>query len=519
MSDSRPPIFDDGGGLPDVDRSRRRNDGRADGTGHAAPTRHERGVWDNAGDDEWRSPNYLVRRAIVVGLVVLAIAAVAIFAGRLLGGDGSGDGSGNANADWNSIVTVDDTTGTVVITDADGQETNRFRLGLAALTDTELIDQTMIAIDTDALGIVQLDAEADITATDITTVDIAAAGTLVRPSGTTQTAVAADTSSQRLVLVHGPTAEVIDTDTTDTVPGARYDLGLAISEPAGRHILVTDSGNFQSVLFSFDREQPSFFSGLALAVNNDVVVTAANVGTNANVAVFDHAGEAGVAAQTTSVRAAMISNEMVILIGVDGEVLTMSLSSGDVSEIGTLTVGTVESGHVSTSGDRLIVIGTDGTAIVDAEGVALVELPGARPTVSGLDDPAPRSTTCLVVQRAVAGEVSVIDLETGTIGTEALAGADVLSPTDGCRPVVPTAAGYISLDADAATPVDTVTLAGDVIALSPDGNTLAVERSNRIELVQRSSAGGDGSGGDDGDDEAEPVDIGRAGRTLFFAEL
>ncbi len=104
MSDSRPPIFDDGGELPDVDRSRHRKDAGND----RSPAGQGREVWDDAGDDQWRSPNYLVRRSIVVGLVVLLIAAVAIFAGRLLSSDGSSNSSANANVDWNSIVAVDD---------------------------------------------------------------------------------------------------------------------------------------------------------------------------------------------------------------------------------------------------------------------------------------------------------------------------------------------------------------------------------------------------------------------------
>lgn len=489
MSDSRPPIFDDGGGLPD---------------------------WDDAGDEEWRSPNFFVRRAIVVGLVVLVVAAIVIFGMRLLGGDGSGSGSGGANADWNSIVTVDDSAGTIVIVGADGEETNRFRLGLNALTDTEIIGRTLVSTDADALAVVPLDAEQDITTADITTVDIASTGSLIRPSGTKQTVVATDATAERLVLIHGPTAELIDTAELDTVPGARYDVGLAIADPAGRHVLVTDSGNFQTVLFSFDREDPSFFSGLALAVNDDIVVTAANVGTNANVAVFDHTGDPGVAARTTSVRAAMISDGTVILIGINGEVLGLSLSSGDVTEIGTLSIGTVESGHVSVNGDRLIVVGSDGTAIVDGDGTALAELPGARPTVSGLDEIAPSATTCLVVERSEPGEVAVIDLETGTVRTEALASADVLSPVDGCQPIVPTPGGYIALDADAVIPV---TLVGDVVALSPDGNTLAVERANRIELIERRNDDAGESDAGEADDEPDPVDVGRSGRTIFFADL
>jgi len=516
MPDSRPPIFDDGGGLPDVDRSRRRAssddpDGRA--SARRGDGRDDRDSWDANDDEQWRAPNFLFRRAIVVGAVVLVIAGIAIGVGRFFGGDGDGSGSAFASADWNSIVAVDDNVGTIVISDTDGEETNRFRLGLSPLTGTAVIDRSLIATDADALGVVRLDADDEIAATDVVTVDIESTGALLRPSGTTQTVVAAAASAQRLVMVHGPTGEIFDTADADTVPGARYDLALAIAEPAGRHVLVTDSGNFQSVLFSFERTEPSFFPGLALAVNDDIVVTAANVGTNANVAVFDHTGEPGAAAQTTSVRAAIAGSGAVVLVGVDGEVLQMSLTSGDVSEVGNLSIGTVQSGHVSISGDRLIVTGADGTAIVGADGAVIAELPAAQPTTSGLDQVAPRGATCLVVERDAAGEVAVIDLETGAVGAEALTGADVLSPVDGCRPVVPTSAGYISLDTEAVAPV---TLVGDVVAISPDGGTLATERANRLELVARETGE---SSDDDSDDNVEPVDIGRAGRLIFFADL
>ena len=504
MSDSRPPIFDDGGGLPDVNRNRRRTD-------PGDPGSAEKTVWDHD-DDDWHGPNYLVRRAIVVALVVAVIAVAAVLVGRIIGSDDSGSGSGFGNADWNNVVTVDNNSGTVVVTNAQGEETNRFRFGLSSLADTEVIGSTLISVDADELAVVPLDAEAEITiADDVTTVEIASTGTLLRPSGSAQTVVAQNTSSERLVMVHGPTGEVIDTLATDPVPGARYDLANARTEPDGRHVLVTDTGNFQSVLFSFDRNGPSFFPGLALAVNNDIVVTAVNVGTNANVAVFDHAGEPGVSARTSSVRAGMISSDRVILVGIDGDVLGLALSDGDITELGSLSIGTVEFGDVATRGDRLIVVGELGTALIDADGTIVTELPGARPTTSGVDELAPRRTTCLTVEREAAAELAVIDFETGTVGAEALASSDLLGTVDGCQPIVPTSAGYLSLTAEAVSPV---TLVGDVIAISPDGGTIGVERANRLELVPRVTANPT-----DDADAIEPVDVGRSGRQIFFAEL
>ena len=48
------------------------------------PTEHE--AWDV---DEWGEPNYLVRRALVVAVVVAAVAGAAILASRFIGGDDS----------------------------------------------------------------------------------------------------------------------------------------------------------------------------------------------------------------------------------------------------------------------------------------------------------------------------------------------------------------------------------------------------------------------------------------------
>jgi hypothetical protein len=310
-----------------------------------------------------------------------------------------------------------------------------------------------------------------------------------------------------VVLVHGPTHEVIDTADLDTVPGARYDIDLARSDPTGRNVLVTDSGNFQSVLFSFDRDAPSFFPGLALAVNDSIVVTAQNVGMNANVNVFDHTGEAGVTTQTASVRAGMIADGSVILIGVEGEVLSLSTASGEVTTLDPLSIGTVQSGNVAPRGDRLILSGDQGTAIVDGNGIVLADLPGAQPTTTGIDKLAPRRSTCVVLTREITNEVVVVDLDDGAIRVEAISGPEVLAAVSGCQPVVPTSTGYLSLTEDAVQPV---TLAGDVIALSPDGGTLVVENNNRLLLTDRAVPNSD---------PAEPIDIGRARRSVAFADL
>ncbi len=80
---------------------------------------------------------------------------------------------------------------------------------------------------------------------------------------------------------------------------------------------------------------------------------------------------------------------------------------------------------------------------------------------------------------------------------------------------MPTSDGYVAIGADGVVPV---TIAGDVIAISPDGTALATERVNRLELIARATSTSLAeSSADEG--EPEPIDIGRAGRTIFFADL
>ena len=98
-------MYDDGGGLPDVARGEQRR-GSGDGS--------DRYSADEGFDDRRRGvPNFLVRRAIVVGLVVVLIAVAAIAAGNLLGGSDSDSRSAFGDSDWNTVVAIDQNIGTV----------------------------------------------------------------------------------------------------------------------------------------------------------------------------------------------------------------------------------------------------------------------------------------------------------------------------------------------------------------------------------------------------------------------
>src|SRR5688572_7480192 len=76
------------------------------------------GDGDTEGPD--REPNYLIRRGIAIGGVVAAIAAGAVVVGSLIDGGNDEAPSGAAQAEWNTIVLLDERSGQVILADAAG---------------------------------------------------------------------------------------------------------------------------------------------------------------------------------------------------------------------------------------------------------------------------------------------------------------------------------------------------------------------------------------------------------------
>jgi len=467
---STPTLFDDGGDMP------------------ADPV-------DTDADDP--VPNYFFRRALVVGGIVAVIAVGAVIVGRVLSSDGGDPANGAANAEWNRIVMVESRTGRLIVLDETGEELGRLDSDVGAPTGAMVVGDTAVLSSAETTAVVSL--------TDETTETFElAADSVFAPSGTTLTMVAAATTADRAILVHGPSGEVIDTAEFAPIAGARYDIATARSAASGRDVLVTDTGNFQSVLLSFDRDEPSYFPGLALAVDSEHVITAQNVGTDATVNAFDHTGELTSSATTPSVRAAMITGDMVRLVTVEGQIVTMSLDSGDTDTGDSLEIGTVDSGHVMPTGDRLVVIGTSGTALIDDDGRVVAAYDGLAP----VDETALRGSTCITLgdpSESSDGQLTVVDITDGTIVIEAdVTSTSIIRSADGCTIAVADATGYDVISADGTQRFDD----DAVIALAPDAASTAVERERRTLLADL---------GDASDDE--PLDLGATGRSVFFTQV
>ena len=489
---SPPDLFDDEDGLePDREAAlqppRRSNASTtsADAPPAGAPT-----------DGRPGGPNFLVRRAVVVGGVVAVLATASIVVGQLIGSGSQDSTSGGVGTEWNRVVLVDDRTGRVIVDDEQGEEVARIESGVRSPTASAIVESTLIVAGTDSVVVVDVSSES------VDEFDLAS-DVIVRPSGSALTLLAAAPDSGRAVLAHGPSGDVIDTDTFAPVVGARYEFDGARSSPSGRDVLVTDSGNFQSVLISFDRDEPSFFPGLALAVDADLVVTAQNVGSDATINVFDHAGEPVTTGRTSSVRAGMITDAGVVLVTVEGVIVTMSTSSGDTSDGARLDIGTIESGSVTTNGDRLAVTGTTGTALVGADGELIASYDAQRPAA----DLPLTGSTCLATVTAgddAEPQIAVVDTTDGSVLVEASGSEPLLSDASGCTVATTTPSGYDLLSAEGVNQFDTDDLA---LALSLDGESVAIERDGRLALAST-----------DPDGAVDPIDLGPRGRTIHFTQ-
>ena len=464
-------------------------------TSESAPHHEQR---SDSSTQRRRGPNYLFRRAVVVGGVVAVLATASIVVGQLIGSGSEEPESGAISTDWNRIVLIDDRSGRVIVDDSDGEELSRIESGVRTPTASAIVDSALVVAGTEMVAVIDISDE---------TVDEFELGadTIVGSAGSARTLIAPQPDGSRALLVHGPSSDVIDTDTFAPVVGARYEFADSRSSASGRDVLVTDSGNFQSVLFSFDRNEPSFFPGLALAVNSDLVVTAQNVGNDATVNVFDHSGEPISTGRTPSVRAGMISDSGVVLVTVDGTIVTMSSSNGETSDGAQLDIGTIESGDITTSGDRLVITGATGTAIVGADGAVVGTYDAQRPAGTGQP---PAGSTCIATvgaADALEPRVTVINSTDGAIEVEAGGIEPLVTDASGCIVGTQTATGFDLLSSNGVQQFQTDDA---LLAVSLDGRSVVTERDARVLLFDADNAS----------DSQEPLDLGPRGRTVHFTQ-
>jgi hypothetical protein len=211
----------------------------------------------------------------------------------------------------------------------------------------------------------------------------------------------------------------------------------------------------------------------------------------------------------------MIAGDHVILVTIDGDLLDLATSSGETSSIGTTSIAPIRSAAVSPTGDRLIVVGEGGTAIIDGHGDVIAEVFGAVPIETGINELATRTAACVVVLDQVDAGMTVVSLDDGSVVAEAddpngAADGDVLASADGCTAATPAGHGVTIVAADH---VGTIAGTTDLRSLAPDAAAIVVATEARLQL--QPVATGDSS---DASDAAEPTDLGPDSRLVLFTD-
>lgn len=466
--------------------SRRRSSSTSPGDDDPTPPRGNRSVeaqrrrhaddesWEaDEWDDDWDEPNFLVRRAIVVGAVVLAIALLAVLASRLIGGDDTGGGSPTANAQWDTTVVLE--ADQIRLLDRDsGDEIDAYSSTIDLLDAQSLVigDVLVTMTDDGAIGLVDLND-----------------GAIRRGrSGVDETLLASPDNP--LVAFSGPDAggdvTIIDTagrnvfsvaDTAGLASPLIFTDDIRVN-PAGTHVAVPVPNAFQSFVIDVAEETSDAFAGRVIAISDELVVTEQPAGPESEIEFHELGGERLESVDVPAPSASMLTDDgTLLLVADDGSVRSVA-SDGTIDDADSITGddGTalsVTGGFPARDGTRLVVFTDELVLVLDEDGSVIGSAPGE---IGGTRT---RSMRCVLVASGSSADPSILlDLDDGSPAATIERGVSSSESVDGCT---------VALIGGA----DNLVTGGEVVAIdarsiaevAPDGSAVAVLDGRDTELV------------------------------------
>lgn len=469
MSPRRSPSSSSGDDDPTPPRGERALDPRDRGV---ADDEWDDDEWD---DDEWDEPNYLIRRALVVGAGVLAVALVAAGAGLLIGGGGNGDSTSSADDQWDTTVVLTRTE--VQLLDRDsGDEIDTFESTVDLLDAQSLVAGDVLVTMTDdgVIGLLDLNA-----------------GTSRRGrSGEEETLIASPDNPK--IAIASPDAggdmTIIDTvgrNVFSVADVAGLDNPLIFSSDvhvnaSGSHVAVPVPNAFQSFVIDIAEETSDAFAGRVIAISDELVVTEQPAGEEAEIEIHELDGERLASVDVPTPRASLLTKDgSLLIVATDGSIRTVS-SDGTVDEVDAITgedgaALDIKSGFAALGGTRLVLFGgTDDTVVVlDENGTVLGSASGVITT-----NPT-RATRCVIVGGGSTAQPStVLDLDDGSVVTTIERGLPAATSIDGCTVALIGSPDNLVTDGEVVA-IET----RSIEEVAPDGSTIVVLDGRDTELV------------------------------------
>jgi hypothetical protein len=349
-----------------------------------------------------RGPNYALRRAIVV-LVVLAIVAgaVAWFVRR---GDDDNDAGATSGDDWNTVVLQNEATGEITLTDAEGAEGESYPTDLTGLLDVGLADQLVVGVAGEpaaqGLGVIDLGdgqvTELEVESNGISRLDNSAF------------LLASNGPRDPLALVDVAAGEVIDllafVDNSDPI----VNPALVRIDPQHTHVAFTELGELETVLVDLEARDSVSLAGSLVDIASDAVLTITNRGRTSLVDLYGLDGERiGTVETDAAAGGLLLDGRSALVVTRAGGLVRVDFDDENADEIGSVAEhltsddvvgdGSVPADETNDTDDqqvelvrgafpvldrtRLVIVGEAGVVFIDVEGTVIASDRVSNPSV------------------------------------------------------------------------------------------------------------------------------------------
>lgn len=389
-----------------------------------------------------------------------AVAVVALVAAAIWWSQrGSADADTADGPAWNAIAEVNPSSGAIRIVDTNGEETATVPAS-GRVTDVFADGGRLALVGEGQLAFAEAGGgDPNVVVVDFN-LDVARL-----PSDPAFVLAGAPSAGGNLVLVDAARGTTFDVGALASMRNPLIFPDSIRSDPDGDAWAVGDSRDFQTVVIRADRDDAAFYPGAPLAIGGDLVATSQNVGSSAEIGLFDAAGER--VASFTSARPAggVISDGRLVFVTVDGTVLAASEGDDEAEELGALTLPAADAVHTVSAvrdGTRLVVAGDRFQAAIDLDGDVLFQTTFADDIVAPL---ASARWRCMPVGGSATAH-SIVDLADGTVLAD-LDGRNINAVSaDGCAAQVARGSTRVLVNRDGRTVLPTAVRSA---ALSPDG--------------------------------------------------